>query len=507
MRSQSTLFRDMTTTLSIQSVDTQRPTFELRPYQVQCVEQLRNALKTHQCVVLRLDTGGGKTVVAGSLMQLAREKNSRVLVLCHRQELINQFYSTLETVGLAKEVRLIGANQAINSTYPIQVASLQTLYKRLKSKNPTHQKTALGLKPDLIIVDECHHAVSDSWKKVIESYPNAQVVGLTATPTRLDGRGLNQLFQEMVDVTDIATLIKDGFLAAIDHLIPEGLVTDLHHLKVSSTTGDYTQADLSKSVTGAMMGNAVKSYQKYTPGLKAIFYGIDRKHSIGVAERFREVGITAEHFDGTTKTSDRATVIDKFRQGKINVLCNVDLITEGFDMPDCQVVIMGRPTMSMAVFRQQAGRCMRPKSDGSNAILLDLVNNFSKHGKPDSPYVWSLLSKSKSKKKERVSKQRMCRNCFKRFPPSQTTCPRCGAEYITESRKKPTELEKKHDMVRVEEVIVKEEKKPSIKTMFWRDVANSDGSRSAIKAIAKEYNMKPGIWVSAKKWYARQVKK
>lgn len=498
----------MTTTLSIENLDAPRPKFELRPYQVESVDKLRTALTKHKCVVLRLDTGAGKTVVAGRMMQLARGKNSRVLVLCHRQELINQFYSTLEAVGLSNEVRLVGANQAINPTYPIQVASIQTLHRRLTSKDPVQKKSALGLQPDLIIVDECHHAVSKTWHEVIAAYGDAQVVGLTATPTRLDGKGLSQLFEEMIDVTDIATLIKDGYLAPIEHLVPEGLVIDLHHLTVSSTTGDYNRNALSTAVTGTMMGNAVKSYQRYTPGKRAIFYGIDRKHSTGVAERFKEAGINAEHFDAKTKDADRAAIIDRFRMGQIDVLCNVDLISEGFDMPDCQVVIMGRPTMSMAMFRQQAGRCMRPKSDGSNAILLDLVNNFTKHGKPDNPHEWTLLSKSKGKNAERVSRQRQCRHCFKRFSPNESHCPRCGAEYVTKARKKPSEIKKEHKMMRVEELeqAGTEEKPASIKTMFFRDVARSDGSKSAIIKLAKEYNMRTGIWLHAQQWYKANKK-
>ena len=475
----------------------------LRQYQVQTIEELEQKLTINQRVVVVLPTGSGKTVVAGAYMHGLREQGKRVLVLAHRHELIDQFYETLAAFNMSHDVHQVAPGGAVRPTHPINLVSIQTMFSKIKNEGIDRRMAQL-LQPDYIIIDECHHAPSNSWEKVIRTFPTAKAIGLTATPRRLDGKGLDTLFQSMVNVIDIAALVKQGYLAPMEHKVPKHLVSNLHDVEISATTGDYNRVKLAERVSQKMMADALEAYQEYAAGRRAIFYGINVRHSEGVAQKFRDAGIPSIHIDAKTSRPNRRVAIEAFRDGRIEVLCNVDLISEGFDVPDCEVIIMGRPTQSMTMFRQQAGRAMRPKIGGAAALLLDLVNNFSIHGVPDAPYKWTL--RGEEKEQENIVRQRVCQVCAMRFSPHKDKCPRCDAEYITKKRaRKPIKTLENGEMVEVTSETT--QKTVNLRNEFWRRIHATDYSDKQMMEVIKEFQYAKGMLWQVNKILKQQGKR
>ena len=400
----------------------------LRGYQQRDVERIRDALRTVRAVCYQLPTGGGKTVVAVEVVRRLVANGKRGLALVHRRELVRQFRRSLEESGVFNNFD-IGTIQAGSPETPwasFQVASIQTLYRRL---------ARLTFKPDLIIVDEAHHyADGVTWTRPLDAFPDAKVVGLTATPQRTDGRGLGAYFDALVQGPSMRDLVNGGHLAPC---FVKQLPPALTGAGVRVEADDFSRAGLNAKVDGTVVAAGASAYLRYARDSKAIFFGASRKHSRGVAERLRAAGVNAVHVDANTPQEQRDVTMRDFATGKLAVLCNVDLFGEGVDVPECEAVLLGSPTKSITRYLQACGRAMRPRP-GKRALVLDLagISADPDMGLPDEPREWTLSDADPEgrhtggiKRKPQTAALRKCGGCLVMFEPTLDFCPACGAEY------------------------------------------------------------------------------
>lgn len=392
----------------------------LRPHQVAALDRVREKfLQGCRAPLMRASTGFGKTICAGKVAADAVAKGGSVMFVVHRRELIDQTYKTFCDFGLSPAFILGG--RAANPNNHCQIASVNTLVRRL-DEYPC---------PSLIIVDECHHAAASQWSNILAHYKNAKLLGLTATPCRLDGKPLDTFFDALVETPQTAKLIEMGFLTPYDYYAPSQ--PELKGLKHNAT--DYTEASLAEfSKDAKIIGDNIEQYQRVANGKRGIVFACNVLHSQEIARRYNDAGIPAAHIDGNTNPGERKRLLDAFRKGEILVLCNVDLFGEGFDLPAIEVVSLLRPTLSTSLYLQQVGRALRtcPEIGKTRAIIFDHVENYKAHGMPDDVREWSLSSGLKSRKTatqtEAAVKVMRCPNCFYAHAPA-LVCPNCGHEY------------------------------------------------------------------------------
>ncbi|MCC8184992.1 MULTISPECIES: DEAD/DEAH box helicase [Cloacibacillus] len=388
----------------------------LRDYQVTMLQEVAAEFAAgSRAVCLVGPCGCGKTVMVGWSSAMSAGQGRRVLFLVHRQELIDQSSETFTALGISHGI--IAAGQPRRYERLVQIGSVQTVAKRL------HEIPA----PDYIITDECHHSVAATYRKIVDAYKDAYCLGVTATPERLGGQGLGDIFQRLVIGPSVKELIGCGNLAPYDLYAPPSKV-DTSDIRVKF--GDYVRDDLVAAVDKSdIIGGLVENYRKLADGTNAVCYCVSRAHSDHVAQIFRDAGISATHIDGDTDRHLRAQIISDFRARRVKVLCNVDLISEGFDVPSMETVILARPTQSLGLYIQQSMRPMRPdrgKPD-KRAIIIDHVGNVFRHGMPDEDREWTLESKKRAKRTIGVQ-LRTCPKCLRVHSPGPK-CPFCGYEY------------------------------------------------------------------------------
>lgn len=377
---------------------------QLRQYQIDIINRVHEAWADGArapCVVL--PCGSGKSCIAADMARRATWKGNRVLFLVHRKELVDQIQRTFIGWGVDMDYCTVGM--------------VQTITRRVKKMQA----------PALIITDENHHSLAESYKRIYEAFPKAYRVGVTATPVRLNGDGLGDVNDRLIIGVSAKWLIANQFLAPYDYYAPS--VADLTGLHVRQ--GEYIASEIeSRLMNAAIYGDVIANYQKYGNGDKAVCYCASIKHSLAVAEAFNQAGVCAAHLDGETPKPERNKIISDFRSGKIRILCNVDLISEGFDVPDCGCAILLRPTKSLTLYIQQSMRCMRYQP-GKKAVIIDHVGNYARFGMPDDDREWTLDKKSRDKQAQREQnsvKAAICPECFRVFEPNEErTCPWCGA--------------------------------------------------------------------------------
>lgn len=394
----------------------------LRPYQQQFISDVYNEFSQgHKRVVGVAPCGAGKTIMAGWMVRQATLEGKRSIFFVHRHELIRQTSETFERLGIKHGIIAAGAPEQFD--LPVQIASVQTLARRLK-KVPT---------PDFLICDECHHILAYTYKKIVDSYPDAYLLGVTATPQRMGGVTLHDVFSSMVQSSTVNDLIRLGNLTDFHYFAPE---TELDLHKVHIKFGEYVNSELARVMEDKrIIGSIVDNYKERANGKSAICYCVNVKHSKKVAEAFRAAGIIAEHVDGETPAAVREDIVGKFREGKIKILCNAELFSEGFDVPNMQAVILARPTKSLTLFIQQALRPMRPDPSDPNkvAIIIDHVKNYTRHGLPNMVHDWTL--DPNKPKKSSAAPLKACPECGLVSPLGIETCPACGYEFVTEEEK------------------------------------------------------------------------
>lgn len=349
---------------------------ELRPYQKALKSGIYTAFReTKRSVLAQLPTGGGKTILFCAICADALAKGHRIIILVHRKELVLQTVKSLLRYGINAEVIMPGYRY--RPTAAIQVAMVQTISRRDKPRN-------VGL----IITDEAHHAKANSYKNVYAEYPDARHLGVSATPCRADGKGLSDIFQEMVLGPSVKELIALGNLVQ-PRVLANALKFDLSKLKTSR--GDYNEAELFALMNqNALVGNLVKTWQTKAEGRKTVCFAVNVHHSKHIVESYRNAGVRAAHLDGETPDAVRERLLRDFAQGQIDVLCNVNVISEGFDVPAIECVQLARPTQSLAMYLQQGGRGLRPNPGKNEALILDHADNTFKHGFLEQDRNWTL---------------------------------------------------------------------------------------------------------------------
>lgn len=382
------------------------------------------------------------------------DRRKRVLFLVHRRELVEQIESTFKWIG-------------VNLDY-VQFGMVQTITRHLET-TPT---------PALIITDENHHALARSYKEIYEYFKAVPRLGFTATPIRMNGDGLHDVNDVLVETVNVSDLIQSQHLAPYRYYAPQ--VIDTGKLKVSSTR-DYTHKSMDDAFQNVIYGDVIKHYQKLADGEQAIAYCHSIESSIATRDAFNAAGISAAHIDAKTPRDQRTEIIDDFRNHTIKVLCNVDLIGEGFDVPDCSTVIMLRPTKSLSLFIQQSMRGMRYRP-GKMSIIIDHVGNVNNFGLPDTPHKWTLEGNHKRKRKQQDSGPRtiQCLNCFGVYFYSDggDICPYCGFKRVPTQHELEVIEQAKLEEVKRRELIIKE--------------PDEMHSVSDLYAMAKAKGYKPG---------------
>ena len=400
---------------------------DLRDYQKQAITDVRAAFfQGHQRVLLVAPTGAGKTVMFSYLSGSIAANNQRVILLAHRDELLDQISRTLTEFNVAHG--FIAARRPLNLELPVQVAGVHTL------KNRAHR---LAWRPDWIICDEAHHATAGSWRQILEVYPSARVLGVTATPARLDGRGLGDVFQAMVRGPEVADLMERGFLSRAKYYCPKTVDTD----GLRTRMGEYAAVDVNARVNNAKVtGEAVEWYRKLCAGQPAVAFCASIKHSEHVAETFRAAGFRWSSLDSKMTPEARRAAVLGLASGDLHGVSSCDIISEGFDLPKCTAAILLRPTQSLGLYLQQVGRVLRVSPGKSHAIIIDHVGNcgttqggewVEKHGFADDVREWSLSGKVK---KKGVAPVKLCPYCYATVSASVHFCPECGHEFDAKER-------------------------------------------------------------------------
>ena len=384
---------------------------QLRDYQNSAISNVRKGFQAkHRSVLLTLPTGAGKTVIFSEITKLAGLKGANVLILVHRKELIDQATEKLTKANVKYGIIASGHKE---SKCNVQVASVQTLINRLN--NPEQF--------DLIIIDEAHHAVASSWQKIFSFYKNTIKLGVTATPMRMTGAGLGEIFDKLIVGSTIPELVDKGFLAKHEVYAPPN---KLNLDKISTIRGDFSKKEVEDELDKVdIVGDAVENYRRLGNNKPAIAFCISVKHGQYVTNKFKQAGYTAELITGSMKSDDRKTLVNNFKNGKVQILVSIDVVSEGFDVEGCYVAILLRPTKSEGLYIQQVGRVLRPEPN-KVAIVLDHVGNTKRHGFVDDIREFDLHQKAKAKRKgELAPTVETCEQCFAVYKP-QPICPVCG---------------------------------------------------------------------------------
>lgn len=385
-------------------------TFSPRPYQIKAESDIRDAYTAgNRAVMLTSPVASGKTVMFSRISAGVYQKKKRVLVLAHRKELIFQISDTLKAMGVPHGT-ILGGQPGVPRKHVI-AGAVQTVYKRMRFLAP----------PDLIIADEAHRVTEDSaFGKIIENFPKARVLGVSASPQRTDKRPLSGTFNVLVQGPTVAELVALGYLPPPEVYAP--VKPDLSGVGVRR--GDFVQAESEAAMSKPhITGCAVQHYQKLAYGKRAIVFCVSIVHAERVAEEFVNAGFSAAHIDGKMNDYERAKRLRDFAAGTVPILTTVDLCNEGLDVPGIEAAILLRPTMSVIVHVQQMGRAMRAAPGKDRAVIIDACGNVFRHGLPDQAREWSLDGIPREEL-EKVPRVITCQKCFAAF--AAYPCPRCG---------------------------------------------------------------------------------
>lgn len=388
----------------------------LRDYQEQAIHDLRQAMKEHKNVLLTAPTGAGKTALAVFMMGSAQERGLSSFFLVHQNELLKQTSRALWKQKL--EHGVIASGKRV-SKMEVQVASVQTLVRRMdKYKEPA-----------LIIVDEAHLGVAASYLKIFEQFPNAMIVGLTATPQRTDGKALGDVFDKIVEGPSVRMLMDRGYLSDYRLIAPRN-VLDMSDVKTKG--GDYdTKSAEAKLDKPTITGDAVSAYKQHAGGKRCVVLCVSIAHAEHVCESYTAAGVKAEAIHGGHTELEREQKLERLASGETLVLTSVQLMIAGVDIPSIEVVQFLRPTQSLVIYMQAIGRGLRPAPGKDKLIILDQVSNWTRHGLPDEKREWSLEGKKSRKKKadeEADIDAQQCPSCYAVFRKGPDSCPSCGHE-------------------------------------------------------------------------------
>ena len=400
------------------------------------------------------------------------KNNNRVMFLIHRKEVLDQAVKTFNKQGVNSDLLTAGM--------------VQTLTRRV-DKLPT---------PSVILVDEAHHALAKSYQRILKQFPKAIVLLFTATPHRTGRIQLDQIADDIIVGQSIHELTEKGFLAPFRYFQPPDDF-DSKLLKRNST-GDYTAESMQQAMSTKIFGHIVKQYKRIADGMQAVVYTYSIDSAVEIARKFNSEGISAVEVDGTTPKEKRYLAVRKFREQEIKILVNVNLFTEGVDLPNVDCVIMARPTASLALYLQFSMRCLNPRK-GKTAIIIDHANNFKTFGYPDDDRDWKQAIKSgKQKNKSLLTDSGIsiitCDYCFAVVKASEVKdgkCPICG---------KPIKVHEAKPVSDVDLVEATKERQNTIREIVKNDLLRSVVNKSVselhslreLQAYAKLHGYKKG---------------
>jgi superfamily II DNA or RNA helicase len=369
--------------------------------------------------------GSGKSVVISDIAKSATKRNGHVLFLVHRKELIDQITNSFKfhEVDLSK-VDLLTVGKAKN---------------RLKELT----------KPTLIITDEGHHGKANTYQIIYDYFSDVPRLGFTATPWRLSGDGFTDTYEVMVEGQTVEWLINNNNLAPYNYYSVLSIDTD----KLKIQNGDYSNKSIDDALGKSIFGDVAQEYIKKANGQKAILYAHSIEASQAFAKEFQTLGINAVHADAKTPKAERDKLMQDFREGKIQIICNVDLISEGFDVPDCSVTILCRPTKSLVLYLQQSMRSMRYQPN-KTAIILDHVGNYKIHGLPDTPHDWNEYFVGGWKKKNNKTNEvkfKECPECSACYPLTVKICEMCGYDFQLADKAEKEKVEAELELIKKQE--------------------------------------------------------
>ena len=413
----------------------------LYDYQDTAIDSLRQAYQAgKKAPLLVMPTGAGKTVCFTYMAEQAQAKDKRVLLVAHRKELVNQISAALNAWGVAHGIITAGAKP---TRHAVQVGMVQTLANRIKLDK------AGRFKFDLVIIDEAHHATQNStWGAVLAHNSRAKLLGVTATPCRLDGQGLGVeaqgFFDAMVLGPSAANLVERGRLARpVVYAPAQGL--DLSAVKRRG--GDYVAAQLVAAVDkSSITGDAVAHYQRYCDKQAAIAFTITVAHASHVVEQFKAAGYQAAVLTGSTPDKERAQMLKDLGNGKLQVLASCNVVSEGTDIPSVAAAILLRPTESYALAQQQIGRALRAAPGKDKAIILDHAGNVLRHGLPTDEVEWSLEGMQRKKHKG-GSLVKTCNGCGALVSIRTGQCLECHFVFHTATATERSFVEAEGDLV------------------------------------------------------------
>lgn len=383
--------------------------YTLRDYQTETIDGIYRSMQAgNKTIIVQQPPRTGKTVIMAEIARRATLKGNRVLFVVHRKEIIDQARRTFAEQGV--DMRLS------------QLGMVQTITRHVDDIP----------EPQVIFVDEGHHALAKTYQRILEAFPQAIKLLFTATPQRTGRQQLDKIADDIVLGKSIKWLTQHGNLAPFDYYSVDYI--DRHKLKRNST-GDYTTQSMDEALDRKIYGNVVQHYQKIASGKQAVVYCYSIENAQAIAERFNQAGISAVEVDGSTDRTKRDLIIQDFREGKVRILTNVNLFTEGLDLPNVDCVIMVRPTASLALYLQFSMRCLNPR-EGKRAIIIDHVANWKEFGLPNEERNWeqAMVTHDKGKRKQNGSDAPTplqcdyCYGVFYRKDVQNNRCPLCGAD-------------------------------------------------------------------------------
>lgn len=394
----------------------------LRQHQNKAISMIESALKQgYKRPLLCMPCGSGKTITAMEIMRRAALKKNESLFLNHVKELNQQAVSTIDLMQISHDYAKAGM--------------IITVGNHLQDYSPK-----------IIFADEANFSLAKSWRKVIDNFPNDITIGLSATPVRLSGEPMSDIYDTLLQPVTVSELMDLGLLSRYKYYSVS--LDKVDFTKLKKRAGDYSPEELYQRMgRDYIYDDIIKDYSRLAHDRKSIVFCTTIKHSEETAERFRQAGYAAEHFDANTPDKKRAGIVERFRTGQTRILCNVRICTYGFDVPDCDCVVLLRKTDSYALNHQMLMRCMR-SYPGKAALILDFVSNVTEHGLPDQHIEWD-LTQGKIKTSENEVKIKTCPGCYATIHQNTLICPYCEYDFSTEVKNR---LEKERIEAELQEI-------------------------------------------------------
>ena len=430
----------------------------LRDYQQEMKLRLFEEWELHRNVMVQMPTGTGKThLLTAIVREFLSRSDTRVWIVAHRRELVEQIEETVARYGMRKEDGIV------------KVMSVQWLSRNRKD---------IDRAPDLIVIDEAHHALAETYRELWERYPDARKLGMTATPCRLNRKGFTELFDTLITSWTIAEFIGKGWLSPFDYVSISANSREqqlIDSLKKRGADGDYQVKEMNTVLNReTSIGRLYESMMEYAAGKKGIVYAVSIDHARQIAAYYNLHGVEAVAIDSRTPASERKELVQDFRRGKIKVLVNVDIFSEGFDCPDVEFVQLARPTLSLAKYLQQVGRGLRKSGNKESCMLIDNVGLYRIFGLPTRKWDW-----------EAMFEGRIIGNVLSRARTENGILPVSGL--LSEEEKKEIEQQRANEL---EVVITHTRLLDTIKT-HDEPAASEKEVRAVLKAC---YDRQSGLW-------------